>query len=93
MFAPSLVKLHNGYNQLEIIDTPENRESLKIAYQLVQGDKIPELVVDNDVMKAMAGTRDYVESLVSSKLMREKENISLSEETENELTQLLLEKI
>lgn len=88
-----LVKLHNGYNQLEIIDTPENRESLKIAYQLVQGDKIPELVVDNDVMKAMAGTRDYVESLVSSKLMREKENISLTEETENELTQLLLEKI
>jgi len=80
-----------GYRQLRIIDTPDNRESLKIAYQLVQGETIPVLAVDKDAVAAMTGSQDYVESLVSSRLMREKELIKLSDESEHEVTQLLLE--
>ncbi len=67
-----LEKLNNGYFQLKIIDTPENREALAIAYNLVTGGSTPELGVDREAVNAMSGSREYVESLLSSKLLREK---------------------
>lgn len=76
--------------QLKIIDTPENREALNIAYNLVQGGSAPDLSVDNEAIKALAGSQDYVESLVSSRQMRDREAIKLSEEQVFELDQLLL---
>lgn len=85
-----LVELSNGYRQLKIIDTPENRESLQIAYQLVQGDTPPDLAVDQEAMNAMSGDQDYVESLVSSRLLRDKEVITLPEEKQFEIGQMLL---
>jgi hypothetical protein len=86
-----LIKLPNGYQQLKIIDTPENRESLKIAYQLVQGQQPSDLTVDNEAMSAMTGSQEYIESLVSSRIMRERETIVLSNETQFEISQMLLE--
>lgn len=86
-----LEPVKSGYKQLKIIDTPENRESLNIAYQLVQGDSMPELTIDKEAMNAMSGSQQYVESLISSRLMRDKENILLSEESQYELSQLILE--
>lgn len=85
-----LVKLDNGYRQLEIIDTPENRESLNIAYQLVQGNSPPDLSLDEEAMSAMTGTQEYVESLISSRKLRDRETITLPEEKQFELGQLLL---
>lgn len=86
-----LVKLPGGYRQLQIIDTPENRESLRIAYDLVQGETPPDLTVDKEAMKAMTGPQEYIESLVSSRMLRERETITLSDETTHEISQLLLE--
>jgi hypothetical protein len=82
--------LSNGYRQLKVIDTPENRESLRIAYDLVQGETPPELSVDQEAMNAMSGSQEYVESLVSSRLLRDKETITLPEEKQFEITQILL---
>lgn len=81
----------NGYQQLKIIDTPENRESLNIAYNLVQGDPAPGAAVDNEAVAAMTGTQEFTESLVSSRMMREREKVVLSGEHGHELQQLLLE--
>lgn len=86
-----LVTLPNGYRQLKIIDTPENREALRIAYSLVQGDTPPDLGVDNEAQKAMSGSQEYVDSLVSARVLREKETVTLSEEKKFEYEQLLLE--
>jgi len=88
-----LEKLSNGWHQLKVIDTPENRESLRIAHKLVQGDKISDLAIDKEAVTAMTGSQSYVESLVSAKVLRERETITLSTETQNELAQLLLEGI
>ncbi|RON42943.1 hypothetical protein [Pseudomonas frederiksbergensis] len=85
-----LVPTQGGYTQLKIIDTPENRESLNIAYNLVQGSLPPDIRVDKDAHRAMTGPQDYLESLVSSKNMREREKIILSGESEFEVSQLLL---
>lgn len=86
-----LVPLPHGYRQLKIIDTPENREALRIAYSLVQGDTPPDLGVDNEAQKAMSGSQEYVDSLVSARVLREKETVTLSEEKKFEYEQLLLE--
>jgi hypothetical protein len=86
-----LIELPNNFRQLRIIDTPENRESLKTAYSLVQGQSTPNLVVDSDALKAMTGPQEFIESLVSSRNMRERETVVLGEETKFELSQLLLE--
>jgi hypothetical protein len=87
-----LVQLPNGYRQLKIIDTPENRESLKIAYQLVQGEAPPDLAIDKEAMNAMTtGSQEYIESLVSSRMLRDRETVTLTEEKQFELGQLLLE--
>jgi hypothetical protein len=85
-----LVPLPNGYRKLKIIDTPENREALRIAYSLVQGDTPPDLGVDNEAHKAMTGSQEYVDSLVSARVLREKETVTLSEEKKFEYEQLLL---
>ncbi len=85
-----LEKLNNGYFQLKIIDTPENREALAIAYNLVSGGSTPDLGVDNEAVSAMSGSRDYVDSLLSSKLLRDKENVKLSEDDAFEIEQLIL---
>jgi hypothetical protein len=86
-----LVPMTGGYQQLKIIDTPENREALKIAYGLVQGDSTPDLVVDKEAMAAMVGPQEYIESLVSSKNMRERGRVVLTGEAVHDIQQLLLE--
>lgn len=82
--------LDKGYRQLKIIDRPENREALNIAYGLVQGVQPVSLGTDADAANAMTGPQEYVESLVSSKLMRDKGVVNLNEQTAAELGQLLL---
>lgn len=86
-----LIILPNGYRQLKIIDTPENRESLQTAYTLVNGDSLPDLSLDSEAQKAMAGSQEYVESLISARIMRERETITLSDEKKFEYEQLMLE--
>lgn len=85
-----LVTLPNGYRQLKIIDTPENRESLKIAYSLVQGDTPLELGLDNEAQRAMTGSQEYVESIVSARALRDRDVVTLSDEKKFEYEQLLL---
>lgn len=85
-----LIKTAGGYLQLKIIDTPDNREALDVAYKLVQGEQPPELKMDKDAHKAMTGSQEYLESLVSSRNMRKREVIKLSDESDFEMSQLLL---
>jgi hypothetical protein len=86
-----LVDVGKGYKQLQIIDTPENRESVDIAYQLVTGGVSHETVVDKDVIEAMTGSQEYVESLISSQEMRARETITVTGESGHEMQQLILQ--
>ncbi|WP_347332345.1 hypothetical protein [Marinimicrobium locisalis] len=87
-----LVQLSNGYWQLKIIDTPENREALDIALRLVQGDNPPDTtLLDREAHQAMTGSQEYIESLVSARQMRERETVVLSDEKKFEYEQILLE--
>ena len=47
--------------------------------------------VDNDAVTAMTGTQEYIESMISSKQMRERSTVKLTEEHTFEIEQLILE--
>ena len=60
-----------------------------MAYDLVQG--VQDVTqVDNDAVTAMTGTQEY-ESMISSKQMRERSTVKLTEEHTFEIEQLILE--
>ncbi|ODV26698.1 MAG: hypothetical protein ABT19_02650 [Rhodanobacter sp. SCN 68-63] len=91
MRIATLQKTQGGYSQLQIIDTPENREALQIAYDLVQGSSdSSDFSVDQDAVNAMTNGQDYVESLISARKMREREHVALSPEMNEQLELLLL---
>lgn len=90
MRIATLDHLQNNYRQLKIIDTPENREALDIAYNLIQGDK-DATQVDSEAVTAMTGSQDYIDSIISSKQLRERGTVKLDEDKRFEVEQLILE--
>jgi hypothetical protein len=80
----------NGFSMLRIIDTPENREALQIAYNLVNDGKTSGLEVDEDARKALQEQQEYVESAIASADMRKTETVSLSEEQSEQLDLLFM---
>lgn len=85
-----LVSVGNGYHEFRIIDTPDNREALDIAYDLVTSGEVSGLEVDDDARKALQSDHKYVESLVASAKLRDRQTIELPAEKAFELETLLL---
>jgi hypothetical protein len=79
-----------GFSILKIIDTPENREALDIAYDLVNDGASKGLEVDQDARKAMQQNQEYVESAIASAEMRKTETVTLSEEQSEQLELLFM---
>ena len=85
----SLVPVGNGYSEFRIIDTEENREALSIAYQLVE-DGIPQgMEIDEAARRALQQPQEYVEAMIASAELRQREVISLGKEQQLELDILL----
>jgi hypothetical protein len=80
-----LVDLGNGYSELHIIDTPENRESLNIAYTLVDAGVAAGAEVDEHARNALQQDHSFVESLVSSGALQRRENVPLTPDQQLEL--------
>jgi len=85
-----VVDIGSGYSRFEIIDTPENREALEIAYGLVNDGKVSGFDIDNEARMALQREQSYVESLISSAELRKTRQIDLSQESKDELADLLL---
>ena len=88
-----LTDVGNGYSELEIIDTRENREALDIAYELVAEGRAAGTEIDDTARKAMQESQKYVESLIASAEMRTREHIPLSEEQREQLDLLFMDGI
>ena len=83
--------LGNGYKQLEIIDTEENKEALAIAYGLVNAGSASGIEVDEDARRALQEEQSYIESLVSSGDLQKSREVSLSQEHKQQLELYLLQ--
>ncbi len=85
-----LVPETGGYYELHIIDTPENREALKIAYDLVNAGVTSGTEIDDEARKAMQQEYAYVESLVASGELHRREVVALTQEQQMEMENLFL---
>jgi hypothetical protein len=85
-----LIDVGNGYAEFHINDQPENREALKIAYDLVSGGEPSEMEVDDQARMALQQDQSYVESLVASANLRKREPVKLNESDQYELDFLFL---
>jgi hypothetical protein len=85
-----LVPVTGGYYELHIIDTPENREALKIAYDLVNAGVTSGTEIDDEARKAMQQEYAYVESLVASGELHRREVVALTQEQQMEMENLFL---
>ena len=83
--------LGNGFKQLEIIDTEENKEALGIAYDLVNAGTASGIEVDEDARRALQEDQSYIESLVSSGDLQRSREVTLSHEQEHQLESYLLQ--
>ena len=83
----------NGFSELEIIDTPENREALDMASSLISEGKITGSGVDDDARRALHESQDYVESLVAAAQIRGRGSVPLSEEQSEQLDLLFIKGI
>lgn len=80
-----------GYKQLEIIDTEENREALKIAYELVNAGVASGMEVDEDARRALQQDQTYIESLISSGELQKTKQVSLTQEQQQQIEMVLLQ--
>ncbi len=85
-----LVPTGGGFSELHIIDEPENREALDIAYALVSGDQLKGMEVDEEARRALQEDQQYVESLIASSNLRTRETIKLSTEQAEQLDLLFM---
>lgn len=80
----------NGYSQLRIIDTPENREALDIAYDLVTEGRTSGMEIDDGARQALQQSQEYVESLIAAAEMRRNESVPLSAEQQEQMDLLFI---
>ena len=82
--------LRRTHSTAVVIDTPENREALSIAQDIIQGAQ-DVTQVDAEAATAMTGSQEYIESIISSKQLRERGTVKLADEQKFEIEQLILE--
>lgn len=85
-----LVDVGSGFSELQIIDTPENREALEIAYRLVNAGVAAGTEVDQSAKNALQLEHTFVESLVSSGELQRRHNVPVTPEQQLEMENLFL---
>lgn len=86
-----LENVGNGWHRFRLHDIEENIEALDTAIHLLSSGIISGLEVNQDARFALQKDQSYIESIISSHKLREKENVMLSEEHQLEIDALLLE--
>jgi hypothetical protein len=85
-----LVDVGNGFSELHIVDTPENREALGMAYGLINAGVASGAEVDEDARNALQQEHTFVESLVSSGTLQRRHKVALSAQQQLEIEYVFL---
>ena len=85
-----LVKAGGSYYNFEIIETQENLEALEIAYQLVSSGESPKAAVSKEARRALQQNQEYVESIIASSQLRQRQPLQLSKSQVDQLEFLFI---
>lgn len=81
----------NNKWEFHLIKTEENIESLDLAISLLKTGELANLEVDQNAKLALSQDDKYIQSIISSAELREREKISLSNEAKIQFEQLIFE--
>ncbi|MEN4849431.1 hypothetical protein ABEH01_08365 [Pantoea agglomerans] len=81
----------NNQWEFHLIKTEENIESLDLAINLLKTGELANLEVDQNAKLALSQDEKYIQSIISSAELREREKISLSNEAKIQFEQLIFE--
>ncbi|WP_323071656.1 hypothetical protein, partial [Aeromonas jandaei] len=76
--------------KLVLIRTEENLNSLDIAIKLLETGELATLEVNKDAKIAFSKDESYIQSIISSSMLRQRKKIDIAEEAKYEMDQLLL---
>lgn len=85
-----LVDVGNGFSELRLVDTQDNREALRTALNLVDGGGATGLEVDDAARHALTQDQAYVESMVAACELRKRSVLPPDEDEQLQLDMLLL---
>jgi hypothetical protein len=85
-----LIDVGNGFYELQIIDTPENREALNMAYDLVNAGVAGGTEVDQAARSALQQEHTFVESLVSAGELQRRHQVPITQAQQLEMETLFL---
>ncbi|MFJ5451376.1 hypothetical protein [Pectobacterium carotovorum] len=81
----------NSKWEFHLIKTEENIESLDLAINLLKTGELANLEVDKNAKLALSQDEKYIQSIISSAELREREKVSLSNEAKIQFEQLIFE--
>jgi len=84
-----LEEIKPGWEQLTLIDRPENIKAVDLAIDMVSGE-ISHPKSDDEILIALRKGEKYIESLVGRKRIKEEKKISVDEATQQTLDEFLL---
>ncbi|NGY80882.1 hypothetical protein F6Y03_01120 [Bacillus megaterium] len=85
-----LVPTPTGWYKFKLIVTEENIEAVGLALDLVSIGEGQGLEVDDQMRLAISQGQTYVESLISASKLKERENVALSEEHQEEVDNIFI---
>lgn len=85
MGVARLDRRSDGQASLQLIDTPENVEAVKMAVSLVATGRVSGLEVDDEAKLALEKDQAYAESIVATNRLRAREKAPLSDELKEQL--------
>jgi hypothetical protein len=85
-----LMDVGQGYKELRIIDTEENREALDIAYSLVNAGVASGIEVDTEARQALQQDQSYIESLIASGKLQKTRKVPITEQQQQQLDLIFL---
>jgi len=81
----------NGWYRFRLHDIDENIRALDTAISILSSGTICDLEINDDARFALQKNQSYIESIISSHKLRDKEKVTLSEQHQLEIDTLLME--
>jgi len=86
MLVPTVGDRH----QFRLIQTEENTKALDLAIEIVNSGTITNMEINAEAQIALQQGQEYIESLIATTKLRSSENVSLSDESKEEINNLLI---
>lgn len=85
-----LLKTASNWSEFHLNKTDENKKALDLAINLLKTGELSDLDVKQDARIALSKDEKYIQSVISAAKLKERDKVSLNEDTADQFEQLIL---